>query len=420
MKMMKNPVLLISVVFIAALAANAQCTGSSPTWTSSPDQTSVAACIAIAVSGDTINVGSGSVTWSALSIPSSKGITLSGGHGGTTTINGDNALVINTNANSSTRVTGFTFTGPGQNSATGNVKVSGASNNAPFRIDNNIFTSGTNATFIVPSDNNPGLIDHNSFSCSQGEMIHVWGVGSGSSAGWVDDVTPGDWHTIVFLEDNTFTNTNSTYIASAIQEYYGARYVARHNTVTWAQFDVHGTSGMVNGRWFEMYNNTFIPAGHSVPTYIRIRGGSGIIFGNSEDTSQGGNTGSGGIELTNDDTSSQCGSWPCAWQTGAGHGDISNGYSSCGRNTSPVYLWGSFDTGRAYSSASTVQVNRDYFLSSTQPSSLYRGEMSTDGCSTTYAYTPFTYPYPLNANGMPTPTSTPKPAAPSNLSAVAQ
>jgi hypothetical protein len=38
---------------------------------------------------------------------------------------------------------------------------------------------------------------------------------------------------MVFIEDNTFDNTDTTYIYSAVQSYYGARTVFRYNVSRW-------------------------------------------------------------------------------------------------------------------------------------------------------------------------------------------
>jgi len=54
-------------------AAFSSCTGSSPTWTSTPDLSSLSTCVASASEGDTINVSAGSATWTG-----SSGITISG------------------------------------------------------------------------------------------------------------------------------------------------------------------------------------------------------------------------------------------------------------------------------------------------------------------------------------------------------
>ena len=62
-------VILVTCLFIllSSQITYAACTGSSPTWTTTPDYTSVAACVAGATAQDTINVsaGTGSATWTS-------------------------------------------------------------------------------------------------------------------------------------------------------------------------------------------------------------------------------------------------------------------------------------------------------------------------------------------------------------------
>src|SRR5581483_1256183 len=94
--------LLLLVPAVPAAASPATCS-----------QTDVQAAIDAAASGDTILVPAGSCTWSNVTIPGSKGLTLQGGSGGTTTIAGSEALSVTTHATTTTRVTGFTFTGVG-------------------------------------------------------------------------------------------------------------------------------------------------------------------------------------------------------------------------------------------------------------------------------------------------------------------
>src|SRR4029079_14210956 len=115
--------------------------------------------------------------------------------------------------------------------------------------------------------NGPGLIDHNTFEAADGpnEMIHNEGLGAFEDGGWSDDVTPGG-PDMVFIEDNTFffdieafndTPPNYFWGASAVQSYYGARTVFRHNVCDNTQVDQHGTPGMIGARWWEIYENTF-------------------------------------------------------------------------------------------------------------------------------------------------------------------
>src|ERR1700733_8675458 len=145
----KRPMALPAVVFTVLLcssAARASCTGSSPTWTSTIDQSSVSSCITNAASGDTINVQSGSATWSSVTIPSTKGITLACS-APICTIAGTTALTVNSNVTTGTRITGFTFTGAGT-PGTANLELNGSTTSAYYRIDNNNFDVGGNTQVV--------------------------------------------------------------------------------------------------------------------------------------------------------------------------------------------------------------------------------------------------------------------------------
>lgn len=54
---------LILWTILVAINAYAACTGSSPTWTTTPDQASVQSCLTAASRGDTVNILAGDVTW---------------------------------------------------------------------------------------------------------------------------------------------------------------------------------------------------------------------------------------------------------------------------------------------------------------------------------------------------------------------
>jgi hypothetical protein len=413
-------------LLVCSSPAHAACTGSSPTWTTTIDQSSVSTCIASAVSGDTVNVQSGSATWSTVTIPNSKGIILACPTP-TCTIAGTSALIVNSNSSADTRVTGFTFTGAG-NAGSGNLQVNGSTSSAYYRIDDNVFDVGSDkqVVYMEIEGNGPGLIDHNTFKGgSASEEVHNLGLGAGNEGGWQDNISPGGPQ-MVYLENNNFGNYDSTYICSGIESYYGARTVLRYNTFSFCQIDQHGTSGEVGARWWEIYDNTFnVPAGLKQCCDIVVRDGSGVIFSNHQSLASG--AAGGDIELYSDNS----GSWPLAWQIGAGFGDYQNGYPTCqaasagagsGMNSSPAYVWGNdaamtVDTNG--NPSGTVFVNQDFIISSSQPSSMKRQEQSGDTCSTTYSYTPFTYPFPLDANGLPNPTGK-TPAPPTGVQGAAQ
>jgi hypothetical protein len=365
----------------------------------------VQAAINAASDGDTVLVPAGSCSWSP-QVKLNKAITLQGGNGGTTTITSAAAVVLTPGTGAPTRLTGFTFTGFGT-ANDGDVRINTSSQTTAYRVDHNVFINSSNPTFIAQWGIGPGLIDHNSLTCAQGEMIHNAAQGPSDNSGWTTDVIPGGSQ-MTFIEDNTFTNTDSTYVSSALQSYYGARTVFRHNTLNWAQIDQHGTPGMIGARWWEIYENTINPQGHNDCCYAHIRAGSGVIWNNHL---TGNWTGSPpAISLFEEDSG-----YPALYQIGRG----------INQALSPAYVWGNDSTIPVGSASSNVMQGRDFFVSTAEPSSMAREELASDSVSATYKYVPFTYPYPLDANGLPTtggsasnPPSAPPP--PSNLSAIVQ
>jgi hypothetical protein len=339
-----------------------------------------------AVDGDTVvTPGPCTVSWAG-TVTVHKGITVNGR--GNTTISSSHAFDLQSSAAASARITGFTFSSGGDLN-NGNVKGSGSAANATYRIDHNTFP--TAGTVIAAWSNAPGLIDHNTFAEGGGtESIHNFGQGAGSTSGWTDDVIPGG-SLMVFIEDNTFTNTDPTIVAAAVQSYYGAKTVFRHNTTVFAHVDQHGTPGSVGARWWEVYENTFNTPGTAMSEYITMRGGTGVVFNNHHT----GNNPSfyHSIVFKEEDT----GTWPLSFQVGSGINGQTDGHNTCAGgtiNSSPAYIWGN-DADMIVSPQSSVQMNRDLFSSASQPTTLLRFEQAADSCSTTYSYTPYPYPHPL-------------------------
>ncbi len=354
-------------------------------------QADVQSAIDAAANGDTVSVPAGTCSWSALSIPSSKGMTLAGAGGDATTIDGVGAVSVSSNATTSTRVTGFSFTGIGT-SNDGDVAAFGSIASAPYRIDHNAFTNNGQSVFITVGGNGPGLIDHNTFTGGgASEIIHNVGMGPTDDSGWTDDVTPGGPE-MVFIEDNVFNNTDTTYIYSAVQSYYGARTVFRYNVLSFAQVDQHGTAGMIGARWFEIYENTFQPNGLNQCCYGGIRAGSGLVFDNHVVGAP--QWGPAGFDFYEEDT----GAWPLAYQVGSGINGHTDQHSTCtlAKNSSPVYLWGNDPNIEIGSqTAAKVVEGRDYIVSATKPATLSVQQKSSDTCASTISYEPYTYPHPL-------------------------
>jgi hypothetical protein len=402
-------------VILLGLSVCPKATQAATTTAASCSQSDVQNAINSSANGDTILVPGGTCSWgTGVTIANTQGITLNGQ--GTTTITSTGALDVEATTSSATRVTGFTFTGIGTSNG-GDIYIN--SNSGPVRIDDNTFTNSGLSVFLsivtaVSSGAYVGtvLIDHNTFNGGPGsETIHNLAYGATNAAGWTNNVTPGGPNQ-VYVETNTFNNLGTSAICSAIESAYGARTVFRYNSLNYCQVDQHGTAGMIGARWWEFYDNTFYPMGQNQCCYADLRAGSGVFFNNHV---SGTSSGGGSIDLREEDT----GTWPLSYQIGSGINGGTDGHNSCAGgtlNSAPAYVWGNDSSMSIYSMTPTVVVlNRDYFTPSSQPASMNWQEQSGDTCSTTYAYSPFTYPYPLNSNGLPNPVggaSTPPPSAP--------
>jgi hypothetical protein len=269
---------VLAAVMTSALASpsEAACSGANPRWTSTPDEASVATCVANASNGSTINVSGGSASWSRNIQISNKALTILGAGAGTTVI-ANNAFTL---TNSASRISGFTF-----NLAAGGQFLVEAS--VGFRIDHNTVTRPNWGEFVflygVGANPTEGLIDHN--DVTNGRITHF---GSESStAGRHVWARPLDLSTskAVYVEDNTFTHTDMSNFGNTVDGNWGCRYVARFNTMIGGRFEVHGLQSD-NARacmMWQMYNNTL--RNGSTPNYRPwfVRGGTGLIFHNTTD-----------------------------------------------------------------------------------------------------------------------------------------
>lgn len=345
-----------------------------------------------------------SPSWSSgVTIASPRGITLEP-TGGAVSISGAPALTINQNASMSTRITGLTFTSVGRSSHPTILILGNFSPpSATARIDHNTFSSTSSGTWIETVGGAPVLIDHNSLSAgAAAEMIHnvAFGPGNGTTIGWTTDVVPGSAN-MVFIEDNTFVCTDTTFLCNVVQSYYGARTVVRHNTSNFSQVDQHGTPGLPWARWWEIYGNTFYTHGLHQCCYMELRGGSGVVWGNTHaDT----NNGAGGIGL-HVEASGCSGTYPSSGYPATDQ--IGRGIN---QTASPAYFWNNSSDMPVLGGQGDrcLASNIDYFVSPSQPMTLQRCESAADltaGCPVFYNYTPYTYPFPLDANGLPNPTA---------------
>jgi hypothetical protein len=204
----------------------------------------------------------------------SKGITLAGNGVGKTIIrdgitDAEKALITWTLVpNELSRMTGIEFRDGGRpRSFNGAVRVLGSySDVRRMRIDHCRFDH-LNAHALEfyqvygVVDNNVGL-----YTATR-RFANVWGAGGAVG----NDYGDGAWTAaarfgtdqFLFFEDNTLA-FDSGFHSGHIDAFGGARYVARHNTVTRGHFGSHGTesTGRYRGaRAMEVYRNTFISDG---------------------------------------------------------------------------------------------------------------------------------------------------------------
>jgi len=407
---------LIPIVLLILLSIPA---GAADITAASCSRTDVQAAIDSAVAGDRILVPAGSCTWtSSVVIPDGRNLTVEGA-GKTSTI-----ITCNTGGDcfsmreTSTRLTAFQFV-----VSSGNNTVNAKGQN--WRVDNNKFvnTQGTFKKCVYANGQNAtnfpkGLVDNNEFiNCA----VLVFG-GPTNPTGlaakrWAEPLGLGT-DDAVYIEDNTFLNT---IFGNVVDSNLAGKYVFRHNTVDGAYCEAHSSWGDSRAvRKWEIYNNTF-SADSRDPGFIAfIRGGTGVVFGNTLIGTGWSNPrlvmdnrrsfeGSGGsLSGKCDGTSIWDGNdlangHPCRDQIGRSTDDFEwvDNDTPPDQASDPAYFWDNTIGGNplsiqiANSSSIHIQVGRDFFKDSgAKP-----------------GYTPFIYPHPLASGAVP-------PAPPTNLGVV--
>jgi hypothetical protein len=255
-----------------------------------PDQASVAATIANAVDGDTVQVREGTATWTQTLVVS-KAITLKGAGIGKTVIldgmtNGAALIVINGVANKITRLTGFEFRDGGR-TGQGSVIYLRADgyDSRRMRIDNNKFDHLK--AFAIRPEGVVGVIDHNQFYATPTNIfIYVFHQFIGldpvhSDSSWSNPINWGS-ENFLFVEDNHFEYDTTYYAVN--DGYGGGRVVFRYNTIVNGWFEQHGTEsgGRARGtRGGEIYGNHFDCRNAVTNTIANLRSGTWLIHNNT-------------------------------------------------------------------------------------------------------------------------------------------
>jgi len=253
----------------------------------------VSAAISLAHDGDTVLVPAGTSTWTT-PLTIAKPITLQGaGIGQTIVIDGltadNNNLAFPTLLGKYYRLTGFEFRAGARTKIFGKGCVLFSGSTKTFRVDHCKFDGIYNRSLYFRGSA-CGVIDHCTFANPQVPVFtfyhDAWVNPDGKPGSWGDGswASPIDWGgpNAIYIEDNTLSKAGDVF--SIIDEYAGARFVFRHNTVTNGHIASHGTGS--TGRYrslrqWEIYDNTFVANPPTAKNTIHIRGGTGAVFNNT-------------------------------------------------------------------------------------------------------------------------------------------
>lgn len=395
--------------------------------------------------GDTVSVPSGRCTWTdgmgASVVINKSNITLQGAGIGKTIINtrydagrAGGGILIQSNTRS-VRITGFTFDGGSDEKATYQAISVGGWNTRDgardFRIDHNRFqnygslNNGGMGQYVIESwGHGFGVIDHNQFVDTRGEVLYLNGDGSPAFKRFPE--IGGYENGTVFVEDNTFSMLNCTGYSNShecgniVDGNEGIRYVFRYNAVVgtenarWNQIaDTHGfcvCDHLCAGKLkdirsvvsIEVYGNN-ISIGRSgnindkgwLP--FSVRGGTGVIYNNTIH----GRTGS--IKFVNE--RSQTPAYGCATSSIAtpaysGECHVANGlgivegagpvYGNCRDQVHSFYFWNNKLNGSVDAFNKGVYVEKSGWpQQDIVKNTHFFAEQEKPG------YKPYTYPHPL-------------------------
>ena len=289
--------LLTVILVLFPYSAWAACTGSSPTWSSTPDYASMASCMSSATAGDTINVSGGSQeNWDS-TLVISKGVHIAGAGTGSTLIGCGTAdplieiLPSNQSLNAEVEISGIAF----DSNNTCIVISLGEYNYEPttfqtrINIHENYFygtTSGNSNYQYVFNYNQGGVIWGNTFT-GKDQMFRSGGYGNFG----LYSVATIAWATsqALFIEDNIFnmSGADGDYIADC--QFSGASRVWRYNTfavnndVSWSGFiDVHGYNNDAYTSCYgdNAYGNIVTSSSNEDVAWLAARGGKNTAFYN--------------------------------------------------------------------------------------------------------------------------------------------
>lgn len=278
----------LAVLLLLSFSKNAlaACTGSSPTWTSSADASSLSTCISSSSAGDTINVAAGTFALGSVSFTGRNVIGAGSSTSGTVISSG--TFNITKHASQYTRLSGFRFT----DLASKQIDVAGSASSKPFIIDHSYFqSSSSNASSFIKINVNGGLLYANQFVLTPHTNADIFSIQTNDT--WTEDPTIGSDDTTgernIYIEDNTFDGFDCCGPDGDVR----ARLVIRYNTFTDSTIVLHSgspadTTSGGGHRHTEFYGNKFVRISNSAPLnyWIKYRGGTGVVANNAMDRAQ--------------------------------------------------------------------------------------------------------------------------------------
>lgn len=439
--------LALGLVLIWASASEAACSGGSPTWNASNDDTSVQDCVNRAINGDTINIAAGSATWTSQVSWTNKQIYLKGaGQGSTVITNGGFVVDMTGGGTFNWRISDLTLiiTTPMSNY----LAVRSGSTNSPtkgWRLDHMTIThtgTGQSAPLFYIHGITWGLIDHVTFNGNGYQIGQIWGytdVGDETVTCSPHCLAYNYWNRnlnlgtdeAIYFEDVTINFTDDIFGASVFDMPYGGSVVVRHSTITGAFMQTHATGHQgreYGGMKYEFYNNTFTGSPTQYLPWAFIRSGTGVAFNNTVTGYQGGNifqidgqreagtscSVSASPMLACNGASSFDGNiesgWPCVSACGRGAVAGFDGTAKTQANV-PIYGWNNGTTttcaiGGSCANDVSIVLNgacganlATYIKTTGSPHSNGQVDYVNNGSTPKPGYAAFTYPHPLQTGG---------------------
>ncbi len=242
----------------------------------SVSQSDVKAALAVAVSGDTVIIPSGSATWTSATgaVGVGEGVTLQG--------SGVDVTIITVGSDSGPYTTGICYLN-GANSTVKDFTVNGSggarsvfiAQASNFRISNIKYNGVAGEGYFCYGANVYGLIDSCNITGGGGDSELIFTRGPSDS--WDTPTTLGT-DDAIYIEDCTFGG--SGYVCDFNSD---SRGVVRYCTIDGRfKIDAHGLASntpATSARLLEAYRNTYISSEQYYAAFD-IRGGTGITFDN--------------------------------------------------------------------------------------------------------------------------------------------